>query len=260
MNSLQSCTALITGASSGIGAELARQLAPQAKTLVFVARRNDRIESLKAELTREGLTIFCYAADLAVSENIDALTRWLVEQNIQIDFLINNAGLGDYGPFETANWEKSERIIRVNITALTKLTHALLPMLHRAPHAAILNVSSIAGFLPVPELAVYAASKAYVTSFSESLRAELRETSIGVTLVCPGPTPTEFSAVAERSGRRMPSPDFFKAPVARVAGDALRAVERGRARVVPGLLVASAMIIAAALPMFVLRFAWRRFR
>lgn len=254
---LHDCTALITGASSGLGAEMARQLAPIAKVLILAARRNDRLEALKTELSRDGLEIFCYQIDLNESGKIDALADWLIAQNIQVDFLVNNAGLGDHGPFQTSDWNKTEMILRTNIIALTKLTHTLLPMLHRAPRAAILNVSSVAGFFPVPDLAVYAASKAYVNSFSEALGAELHETEISVTTVCPGPASTEFGSVAERNGRRIPAPEFFKTPVEKVVADALQAVSHGRARVIPGLLVATLTLIGALLPMALLRLAWR---
>ncbi|MEA3187597.1 MAG: uncharacterized protein QOD99_1427, partial [Chthoniobacter sp.] len=144
-------------------------------------------------------------------------------------------------------------MLDVNITALTKITHRLLPMLRTFQRAAILNVSSSAGYLPVPQMAVYAATKAYVTSFSEALRAELRGTGVSVTALCPGPVDTEFGAVASRPDSQMRAPDFLKVPPADVVRAALRGVASDRARVVPGVLIALLMLLIAAIPIFVLR-------
>lgn len=254
---------MITGASAGIGREFARQLAPYAQTLVLVARRLDRLEALKAELERAHprLTVFTYGLDLSDAGSMEEFLRWLDSGGMQIDFLINNAGVGDHGAFETAEWGRVQRIIDLNITALTKLTHRLLPMLKSRTQASILNVSSIAGFLPLPTIAVYAASKAYVTSFSEALRAELRYTGVSVTTLCPGPVETEFGSVAERSpDARQEAPEFFKVPVEQVVREALAAVARDRARVVPGLVVALVMALACATPMFILRLLMNRRR
>jgi len=255
MNFFHGCTALITGASSGIGAEFARQLAPHARSLILVARRLDRLEGLKRELDRPGLTIHCHTADLADEVQIEALLASLAASGERVSLLVNNAGLGDHGFFEESDWSRVRAMLDVNITALTRLTHALLPDLVRAGRGAILNVSSIAGLLPLPKMAVYAASKAYVTSFSEALRGELRGTGVSVTALCPGPVNTEFFAGAERpdSSDAMPAPEFFKVSVQEVAGAALRAVERDRARVIPGWRVCVVMTIASLVPIFLLR-------
>ena len=146
-------------------------------------------------------------------------------------------------------------MLRVNVLALTALCHQLIPVLRRHRPGAILNVSSIASFLPVPNLAVYAATKAYVSSFSEGLRAELRGTGISVTHLCPGPVDTEFQTVAQRSGgpERKHAPDFVKVPVEQVARVALRAVSRDRARAIPGFWMSTMPLLLALVPMFVLR-------
>ncbi len=134
------------------------------------------------------------------------------------------------------------------------MTHHALPALIRQPRAAILNVSSIAAFVPVPGLAVYAASKAYVSSFSEALRAELRGTNVSVTALCPGPVETEFREVAQREGESgMSAPEIFTVTSEQVVRQALEGVERNRARVIPGALVAAAMLTASLIPIFVLR-------
>jgi len=255
MDFLNQCTALITGASSGLGAEFARQLAPVAKTLILVARRTDRLEALAAELARHGLTIHCRSTDLADKAQLDELIAWLKALDEPVDFLVNNAGLGDHGRFESSDWERVRCMLDVNIGALTRLTHALLPILKAQPRAAILNVSSAAAFVPVPKLGVYAATKAYVSSFTESLRAELRGTRVRVTAVCPGPVPTEFGQAAQRPVDSDPqtTPAFAKTSAQRVVLEALRAVETDRPRVFPGWLTPIVILLIALTPMFILR-------
>jgi short-subunit dehydrogenase len=255
MNSLHGCTALITGASSGIGAEMARQLAPHARVLVLVARRADRLDALKVELERSGMEIQCHAADLGDGAQVERLLATLEGSGTKVDFLINNAGVGDHGLFEDSDWKRVQAMLEVNIQALTRLTHALLPGIIRCGRGAILNVSSIAAYLPMPGMAVYAASKAYVNSFTEALRAELRGTGVAVSALCPGPVDTEFGARAKRSGNAdaMPAPDFLKLPVERIAREGLRAVERDHARAIPGLLLAVLMFLTALVPIFILR-------
>ena len=255
MKTLHGCTALITGASSGIGAEMARQLAPHAKALVLVARRGDRLDALKGELARSGLRIVCHAADLANAGDIGGFLSALAGSGIRIDFLINNAGLGDHGLFEASDWKRVEAMLDVNVKALTRLTHALLPEIIRSGRGAILNVSSITAFLPMPSMAVYAASKAYVSSFTEAIRAELRGTGVAVTALCPGPVQTEFGNLAKRNGEddAAPAPDILKLPVERIAREGLLAVDKDHARVVPGWLLAGLMFITALVPIFVLR-------
>jgi short-subunit dehydrogenase len=255
MNFFHGCTALITGASSGLGQEFARQLAPHARSLILVARRLDRLEKLKAEIERPGLTIHCHTADLGDEVQTEAFLAALAASNERVSLLINNAGLGDHGLFEDSDWSRVKAMLDVNIKALTRLTHALLPELVRAGRGAILNVSSIAGYLPLPKMAVYAASKAYVTSFTEALRAEVRDAGISVTALCPGPVNTEFFGVAERGNEadRMPAPEIFKVPAEQVVAEALDAVIRDRARVIPGWLVCVVMTITALVPIFLIR-------
>jgi short-subunit dehydrogenase len=246
---------LITGASSGIGAEMARQLARHARAMVLVARRADRLEALKVELERSGMEIQCHAADLADGVQVEALLSALEESGVRVDLLVNNAGLGDHGLFEESDWRRVQAMLDVNIKALTRLTHALLPGIIRSGRGAILNVSSIAGYLPMPKMAVYAASKAYVTSFTEALRGELRGAGVVVSALCPGPVDTEFGALAKREGEEdvAPAPAFLKQPVERIVRDGLRGLDRGRARTIPGLPLAALMFITALVPIFILR-------
>lgn len=247
---------LITGASSGLGAECARQLAPRARTLVLVARRAERLEALARELARPGLTVRTFPADLAARAQLERLLTELTAGE-PISFIINNAGCGDHGLFEESDWPRVQAMLDVNIHALTRLTHALVPQLVKSGRGAILNVSSIASLLPLPQMAVYAASKAYVTSFSEALRAELRGTGISVTAVCPGPVDTEFFTIAERpdSKHTVPAPPLFKVPAEQVVREALHAVRTDRARVIPGWLVFLVLTLTSFIPMFLLRLA-----
>jgi len=221
--------------------EFARQLAPDAHALVLVARRQERLQAIKTELTRAhpDLSVYCYTLDLADMDALERFTRWLSDEGIRINFLINNAGCGDHGLFQSSDWHKVKAMLDVNIAALTRMTYLLLPVLRTFEDSAILNVSSSASFVPVPQMAVYAATKAYVTSFSEALRAELRGTGVSVTALCPGPVDTEFTEVASvgRGGSEFHAPEFFKVPPERVVLEALLGVERDRARVIPGWAV-----------------------
>jgi len=258
MKFFHGCTALITGASSGLGVEFARQLAPHANALVLTARRHDRLQTIKAELSRSypNLSIYCYALDLADLDAVERFTRWLSDEGVRINFLVNNAGLGDHTLFQASEWAKVKAMLDVNITALTRLTHSLLPVLRSFEDSAILNVSSSASFLPVPQLAVYAATKAYVTSFSEALRAELRGTGVSVTALCPGPVDTEFGDVANsgHSGPGFGAPEFLKVPAERVVYEALVGVERDKARVIPGWMVFIGMSLLFCIPFALTRF------
>ena len=255
MHFFHGCTALITGASSGFGAEFARQLAPHARSLILVARRLDRLEEIKRQLDRPGLTIHCHSADLSDEVQVEAFLASLMASGERVTLLINNAGLGDHGFFENSEWSRVKRMLDVNIHALTRLTHALLPELVRTGRGAILNVSSIASLIPVPKLSVYSATKAYVTSFSEGLRAELRGTGVSVTALCPGPVDTEFFDIAERGSPEdsAPAPALLKISMEEVVSTGLDAVARDRARVIPGWLVWFTMTLAALVPMFLLR-------
>ena len=251
------CCALITGASAGIGREFARQLAGRAGSLVLVARRLDRLEELRQELTKKdpNLNVHCRAVDLSQQNEVEELSAWLAREGITIDFLINNAGLGDRGSFATSEPDRLRQMLAVNMVALTMLTRALLPAMIEKKRGAILNVSSTAGFLPIRKLAVYAATKAYVTSFSEGIRAEVRKQGIVVTALCPGPVDTEFSSVAQRSSGKQPtaSPSFMHVPVEDVARAGLAGIERNKPLVVPGIVMKIAMLLVRLTPMGILR-------
>jgi uncharacterized protein len=249
------CTVLITGASAGIGREFARQLAQAAGSLILVARRQDRLKTLELELKliNPELEIFIQQVDLQNEEEVNHFCDWLEESGLTVDVLINNAGLGDYGKFNDADWQRIRAMLQVNMVALTYLTYRTIPAMRKGGGGAILNVSSIAGFLPVPNCAVYAATKAYVTSFSEALRAELKPLNISVTALCPGPVPTEFQEVAARTSEETISVNLLTVPVQEVVREGLIAVSRHRARVVPGLIVRFAAAALLFVPMFLKR-------
>lgn len=258
---LDNCNALITGASAGIGREFARQLAPRARTLVLIARRDQRLNELRDELRNRNtqLNVHVRAVDLCNKTQIDELVRWLEQQKIEIDFLINNAGLGDIGPFAISPPKRNEEMLQVNVVGLTTLTRALLPQMLLRKRGAILNVSSSAGFLPIPEFNVYAATKAYVTSFSEALRAEVRDQGVTVTALCPGPVRTEFQEKAQRGPADKPdsAPEFVYVSVEKTAHDALAAVESDKPLVIPGVAMKLGMFLVRITPMPILRLAWR---
>lgn len=254
---IDGCSALVTGASAGIGREFARALAGRAKTLVLVARREERLIELANEL-RGRAEVHTRVVDLAEKAQIDALVDWLGERKIDIDLLINNAGLGDYGSFATSDPRRNEQIVQVNISAVLSLTRGLLPQMIARKGGGILNVSSSASFLPIPDMNVYAASKAFVSSFSEALGAELSGTGVTVTALCPGPVHTEFADVAKRpSGKLESAPDFVYVSAEKTVRDALAAIEARRAIVIPGAAMKIGMAIVRAMPMSILRFGMR---
>ena len=257
---LDGCSALITGASSGIGREFARQLANRARTIVLVARRSERLADLRDELLNRNpnLDVNVRVVDLADKTQIELLIDSLAHDKIDVDLLINNAGLGDSGAFATGDAIRNEQMLLVNVVALTSLTRRLLPQMIAKRRGGILNVSSSAGFLPMPGFAVYAASKAYVTSFSEALRAELRGTGVSVCTLCPGPVHTEFQEVAKRPDAQPDTgPEFVFVPAEQVVRDALAALEADRPLVIPGFPMKLGMFLVRITPMPILRFLSR---
>ncbi|MFW6387939.1 MAG: SDR family NAD(P)-dependent oxidoreductase [bacterium] len=192
-------TALITGASSGIGLELARVMIGDGWNVVLVARRESLLEEVASQLrdqSRGQASVHVCAMDLSEADAARRLTEYLSKEDIFIDTLVNNAGLGDFSAFVDSDWEKNRKMIRVNIEALTELTRLLVPPMIARRHGRVLNVASVAAFQPGPLMAVYYATKAYVLSFSEALAEELRGSGVTTTVLCPGPTKSEFQAGA----------------------------------------------------------------
>lgn len=251
--------ALVTGASSGLGEEFAIQLAPRVGHLVLVARREallqDLAERLRGAFPEVAVSVF--AMDLTVSSERLRLVDMLAADGLAPDLLVNNAGMGDYGEFASAEWKKLETTIQINIEALTHLTHLLLPGMIHGGGGAVMNISSLASTLPIPDFAVYAATKAYVSSFSEALRIELRDHGIRVLSVCPGPVHTGFGEVARRAGQEtgLTAREWFYVPKEMVVDEALASLDRDRARVYPGLRIALAALAISVVPMALLRVA-----
>jgi short-subunit dehydrogenase len=222
--------ALVTGASSGIGAAFVRELASRGADLVLVARSGDRLTALAAELSREyGVRADVAVADLARPSAAEALASELSSRGIQIDILVNNAGFGFFAPLVQADGAVLSDMVQLNVAALVGLTRLYLPGMLARDRGAVINVGSTAAFQPVPYMAVYGATKAFVLSFTEALWAETRGTGVRVTALCPGSTDTGFFDVAgddAQVGRRV-------APEG-VARAALRALDRRRSTVVTG--------------------------
>jgi len=190
-------TALITGASGGIGYELARIFARHQYNLVLVARNEAKLEQLAQEIQQEfGIEVLVLAQDLSLPRAANLIFDQLQSKNIHIDFLINNAGFGNFGFFMETEWPKEEQMINLNITALTHFTKLFGQEMVKHKFGRILNVASTAAFQPGPLMAVYYASKAYVLSFSEAIANELAGTGVTVTALCPGPTETGFLEAA----------------------------------------------------------------
>ncbi len=230
-------TVVVTGASSGIGEQLARRLAERGHGLTLVARRADRLQVLADELEVDrNVEVEIFRADLLDREDRAALADRLVTGPRTLAGLCNNAGFGSYGRFHEQPAAREHDMVELNVVALHELTAAAIRAM--LPHAegAILNVASIAAFQPLPGMATYAATKAFVQSFSEAIHAELAGTGISVTTLSPGPSPTEFG---ERAGvgifpRAAVAPTSV--PPAAVAEAGVRGMERGRRTVIPGAL------------------------
>ncbi|MDA1164080.1 MAG: SDR family oxidoreductase [Planctomycetota bacterium] len=226
--------ALVTGASSGIGAEFARQLAARGMHLVLVARREDRLNELAEELdTRHGTRCEVVVVDLSVPGEGKRLFDEVASRSIDVELLINNAGFGFVGAVDDTDPGRMMEMIRLNIAALTELTYLFLPAMLKREHGGIINVASVAAFQPVAYMPVYAASKAFVLHFSEALWAECRDRNVTVQGLCPGTTATEFFDIAGASGWLKKQRSHTAAYVVRKS---IKALDRGRQYAVPGLL------------------------
>ena len=257
MSVVKDAVVLITGASSGIGVEFARQMASRAKALVLVARRVDRLEQLKEELAREHghLEVLVCGCDLTDREATRQMVSSVEQATGGIDVLVNNAGFGDLGVFDRADWGKTERMITLNVTSLTYLTHRLLPGMVSRRRGGILNLSSGFGLAFMPGFSVYIGTKHYVTGFTESLRLDLAGTGVTVTQVCPGPVRTEFvDTLGNFTGHDAPS--FIQISAAHCARASIRALERGRALVVPGIVPRLLMLLNALSPRWLMRLVY----
>ncbi len=247
---------LVTGASSGIGGELARLFAARARKLWLVARRRERLDALAGELRdeHEGLEVAVEACDLGDRAALAALCDRLVAAG-GVDILVNNAGVGDIGMFDLSAWDKNEQMLELNVRALTYLTHRLVPGMVHKRKGGVLNVSSGFGLTFMPGFGVYIGTKHFVTGFSESLRLDLAPMGVVVTQVCPGPVATEFE---ENAGNFTGlSAGTAEISAERCARAAFAGFERGRAMVIPGTLIRVMMWLAALTPRFLHRLLYR---
>ncbi len=230
-------TVLITGASGGIGLELARVFAAHSYDLVLVARRAPQLEALAERCRSEhGVRVEVMSMDLLTPDAPAMLVQQLLDSDLRVDILVNNAGLLDMGGFAEIEIDRHERLLQLNVVVLASLTRRLLPAMVSRGRGRILNVASTSSFQPVPSLALYAASKAFVLSLSESLSEELKGTGVTVTALCPGITKTDMYDRAHNEHDSVRSlPTLFISDVEDVAREGFEACVAGRAVVVPGL-------------------------
>jgi hypothetical protein len=230
-------TALVTGASAGIGREIARALAARGHGVTLVARRAQRLEELAAQLRAEhGIRAEVIPTDLASADACERLVAEVANRGLNVEILVNNAGFGIYGPFGSAPLDREFEQLAVLIGAPVDLTGRLLPAMLERGRGTIINLSSTAGFQALPGNANYSACKAFVLLHSEAIGEEVRKRGVTVTAVCPGPVRTEFQ---ETSTPEFADglPKFTWTTPERVAADALRAAERGKRSIVPGGLL-----------------------
>ncbi|MEN9646769.1 MAG: hypothetical protein RL238_3438 [Actinomycetota bacterium] len=232
MSTFPFTSALVTGASSGIGEAMVELLAEAGIPTVVVARRRDRLD----ELAERFAGIEVLDADLTTPEGLAAVATRVADSALPIDLLVNNAGFGTSGEFHELDADRLDREVQLNVAALTRLSHAALAAMRPRGRGYVLNVSSVASFQPAPKLAVYAATKAYVTSLTESLHEEMRGTGVHVTALCPGLTRTEFQSVSNSDSYASQYPTFVWMEPREVAQAGLDDVAKGKALSVPGAL------------------------
>ena len=241
--------ALVTGASSGIGAEFARQLAARGHDLYLVARREDRLRQLAAELERDhGVHVHVAPCDLADAVAREGLIDQVKASGLAVEVVVNNAGFALVGDVHEHPNEQLA-MVRVDVEAVVALTSAFLPAMVRRKRGAIINVASIAAFQPIPAQATYAATKSFVLSFSEAVAAEVRGSGVTVTALCPGPVATEFVEVAQfkRTMKEM-GPSFIWATPADVAREGINGAEAGKRVVLPGAALSALAFISRVSP------------
>jgi short-subunit dehydrogenase len=245
-------TVLITGASSGIGLELAKRFAADGCRLVLVARNRQALHSLADELRQaHGVEARVLTADLALPETPARLFSELHAAGTTVDVLVNNAGFGAHGQFATLPLQPQVEMVQVNVMVLINLAKLFLPGMVKRGRGGVLNVGSTAGFQPGPGMAVYYATKAFVLSFSEAIAEELAGTGVTVTALCPGPTATNFAAVAKFQGEGLLTKGTMSAEAVARAGH--RAFRRGRVVVVAGLRNRLLVFVVRLVPRFVVR-------
>jgi uncharacterized protein len=232
-----SSTALVTGASSGIGAEIARELAARGHGLTLVARRKDKLEEIAAGLAAShDVRVETISADLGEQSERDRLAAEIDELGLTVEVLVNNAGHGDAGETHRTDRARLLSMVRLNCEALLDLHARYTAEMADRGRGAVINVASTAAFQPIPGTGTYAATKAFVLSLSESSHSELKGSGVTVTALCPGPVKTEFAAVAGVRAAEEQVPEIFWTPVEDVARQAVDGADKGKRVVVPGLM------------------------
>ncbi|RLQ20678.1 SDR family NAD(P)-dependent oxidoreductase [Seongchinamella sediminis] len=247
-------TALISGASSGIGEALAKEFAQAGTDLVLVARTEPKLRQLADQLAGDhGVNVWVEPLDLARRSAAGSLFSRLGEQGIDIDILVNNAGVLEHGPFVGMGSANLQRMIDLNISGLTGLLERFLPAMLERGYGKVLNVASIAAFQPVPSLATYAATKAYVLSLTESLSEELRGSGVTITALCPGVTDTNMVSTAQQKSGGLKVPGFLIGNVDAVARQGYQACMKGEVICVPGTLNQAATLTSSSAPKWLTR-------
>ena len=229
--------ALVTGASRGIGRAISLLLAQHGYDLLLVARSGDQLTNLALEIgTRHKRQAYVLATDLAAPGAADTVAAWATQQTDQLAVLVNNAGYGLWGRFEQLSLTEQQNMLQLNMNLPVALTHALLPALHRAPQAHVLHVASTAAYQAVPSLTLYAASKAFLLSFSRGLRYELKDSRVSVSCLCPGATATAFADRAGMGAELQATANKVSMTAEVVAEAAVRGLLAGEAEIIPGVL------------------------
>ena len=232
MNSTRNYT-LITGASTGIGYELAKLFAKDRHNLILVARDEGKLETAKNELSKYNVEVKILSLDLSKSEDIQGLFNYVEMNKLNVDILVNNAGIGTFGDFSEIEWVKEEALIDINIKVLTKLTKYFLPKIIECKNGGILNVASTAAFCSGPRMAAYYASKAYVLNLTEAIYEECKDTGIKVSCLCPGPVKTGFQGKAGIN--RSESAKKYLMDAEEVAKVSYKDFKKGKLIIIPGM-------------------------
>jgi short-subunit dehydrogenase len=247
--------ALVTGASAGIGQDIARELAARVKTLILVARRKERLEELAAELRKDRpeLGVEIEQADVASEAGVDALAERVLGRHGAIDVLVNNAGAGTHGWFHETEYAALRKMVELNVLGVVQLTRRLAPKMVERRSGAILNVSSGAGYFPSPQLGVYGATKHFVNGFSETIRAELRPHGVVVCLGCPGPVDSEFAAAGGVPADHDGAVNRVRISSQHCARELVRGLARGQAVIFPGRSYRWLIRLGLAMPRWLTR-------
>lgn len=232
MNSTRNYT-LITGASTGIGYEIAKLFAKDKHNLILVARNENKLQAAKNELIKYNVQVKILSLDLSKNEDIQSLFNYVEINKLNVDILVNNAGIGTFGDFNEIEWEKEEALIDINIKVLTKLTKYFLPRIIECKNGGLLNVASTAAFCSGPRMAAYYASKAYVLNLTEAIYEECKDSGIKISCLCPGPVKTTFQ---DKAGiKKSESAKKYLMNVEEVAKVSYKDFKKGKLIIIPGM-------------------------